>query len=323
MQTNIEKQNVVRVGFVISCNDRRFFSIAPSKSASASTSASQQGEDERPFDGKRSQAPHWENAKCLRNETKRIFIGKYTKRYDTKRNDFSKRAFLTQSPCSFTPKLDTSHHRKLPWPSENQDAFLDFQYGGWPFAFWAGRGQRNIEPDKRETASDRPSIQSKLRPTTARPVLLRRKSYIVLRARILVPRKAHTKVAAFDRHQKRGGGAFGRATPFVVSVVCALTGASILALNTIYDLRLSKTGRTVVGGTFDWMDGRSDADSLLSGSFSKMHARMIVGSWTNGRSPYEELQLVKRLEMQFVGIPRRNLLMRLTKVNYGQKKAVH
>ena len=130
-------------------------------------------------------------------------------------------------------------------------------------------------------------------------------------------------MAAFDRHQKRGGGAFGRATPFVVSVVCALTGASILALNTIYDLRLSKTGRTVVGGTFDWMDGRSDADSLLSGSFSKMHARMIVGSWTNGRSPYEELQLVKRLEMQFVGIPRRNLLMRLTKVNYGQKKAVH
>ena len=79
----------------------------------------------------------------------------------------------------------------------------------------------------------------------------------------------YTKVAAFGRHHKRGGAAFGRATSFVVSFVCALNGASILALSTIYDLRLSKTGRTVVGRTFDWMDGRSDAVSLLSGSFLK------------------------------------------------------
>ena len=56
------------------------------------------------------------------------------------------------------------------------------------------------ESDKRETASDRPSVQSKVRLTTVRPVLLRRKSYIVLRARILAPFKAHTKVAAFGRH---------------------------------------------------------------------------------------------------------------------------
>ena len=48
----------------------------------------------------------------------------------------------------------------------------------------------------------------------------------------------YTKVAAVGRHHKRGGAAFGRATSFVVSFVCALNGASILALSTIYDLRL-------------------------------------------------------------------------------------
>ena len=47
---------------------------------------------------------------------------------------------------------------------------------------------------------------------------------------------------------------------------------SILALSTINDLRLNKTGRTVVGGTFDCMDGRSGAVSLLSDSISKEHA---------------------------------------------------
>ena len=46
-----------------------------------------------------------------------------------------------------------------------------------------------------------------------------------------------------------------------------LHGASILALSTIYDLHLSKTERTVVGRSFDWMDGRSDAVFLSSGSF--------------------------------------------------------
>ena len=81
-------------------------------------------------------------------------------------------------------------------------------------------------------------------------------------------RKEHTNVAVFGRHHKRGAAAFARATSFVVSFVCALNGASILPLSTIYDLRRSKTGRTVVGRTFDWMVGRSDAVSLLSGSFS-------------------------------------------------------
>ena len=62
-----------------------------------------------------------------------------------------------------------------------------------------------------------------------------------------------------------------------------LNGASILALSTIYDLRLSKTGRTVVGRTFDWMDGRSDAVSRLSGSFLK---GTLAGNKANGQSPY-------------------------------------
>ena len=57
--------------------------------------------------------------------------------------------------------------------------------------------------------------------------------------------------------------------PKAAAFVCALNGASILALSTIYDLRLSKTGRIVVGRTFDWMVGRSDAVSLLSGSIFK------------------------------------------------------
>ena len=73
---------------------------------------------------------------------------------------------------------------------------------------------------------------------------------------ILAPFKAHTKAAAFGRYRKRGDAAFGRATSFVVFFVCALNAAGILGLRTIYDLRLSMTGRTV----------RTDAASLLSGS---------------------------------------------------------
>ena len=161
-------------------------------------------------------------------------------------------------------------------------------YGDWPFALFLAKVPLRKEPDKRETASDRPSIQSKVRPTTGRPVLLRRKSYIVLRAGIYAPFKARTKVAAFGRHQKRGDAAFGRATSFVVSFACALDGASILALSTIYYLRLSKTGRTVLGRTFDWMNGRSDAVSRLSGSFLK---GTLAENKANSQSPYEVLEL--------------------------------
>ena len=86
-------------------------------------------------------------------------------------------------------------------------------------------------------------------------------------------------MAAIGRLHKRGSADFGRTTFVVVSFVCALNGARILALSTIYDLRLSKTGRTVVGRTFDWMDGRSDAVSRLSGSFLK---GTLAGNKANG-----------------------------------------
>ena len=65
--------------------------------------------------------------------------------------------------------------------------------------------------------------------------------------------------------------------------VRALNGASILALSTIDDLRLSKTGRTVVGRTFDWMEGRSDAVSRLAGSFLNVY---YPAQKANGQPPY-------------------------------------
>ena len=40
----------------------------------------------------------------------------------------------------------------------------------------------------------------------------------------------YTKVAAFDRHNKRGDAAFGRATSFVVSFVFDLNGANIVSV---------------------------------------------------------------------------------------------
>ena len=134
------------------------------------------------------------------------------------------------------------------------------------FAFW----HLKIEPDEKEMASDRPSIQSKVRPTTLRPVLLRRKSYIVPRARILASIKAHTKETTKEVARPKAEPPLLWWRPKAAQFVCALNEASILALSTIYDLRLSKTG-PVVRLTFDWMDCRSDAVSLLSGSFSSVH----------------------------------------------------
>ena len=116
----------------------------------------------------------------------------------------------------------------------------------------------------------------------------------MLRARILAPFKAHTKVAAFGRHHKRGAAAFGRATSFVVSFVCALNGASILALSTIYDLRLSKTGRTVVGRTFDWVDGRSDGDEV---QLDWQQTDMLGIILTGGRVTMDRMAAVELKEM--------------------------
>ena len=59
----------------------------------------------------------------------------------------------------------------------------------------------------------------------------------------------YTKVAAFGRHHKRGGAAFGRATSFVVSFVMALNRVNIVAVNAILVLHVGKTGRRTVGRT--------------------------------------------------------------------------
>ena len=50
--------------------------------------------------------------------------------------------------------------------------------------------------------------------------------------------------------------AFGRATSFVVSFVVAINRVDVVAVNTIFVLRLSKTGRTV-GRTDSRLDGSS------------------------------------------------------------------
>ena len=48
----------------------------------------------------------------------------------------------------------------------------------------------------------------------------------------------YTKVAAFGRHHKRGGAAFGRATSFVVSFVLALNKVNIVTITTILVLHV-------------------------------------------------------------------------------------
>ena len=87
-------------------------------------------------------------------------------------------------------------------------------------------------PEERETAPDRPSIQPTVRPTdrpkAAPPLLWWR--------------------------------------PTAATFVAAKNRVDVVAVNTIFALRLSRTGRTVVGRTFGWIDGRSDAVSLSSGS---------------------------------------------------------
>ena len=59
-------------------------------------------------------------------------------------------------------------------------------------------------------------------------------------------------------YSQRGGAAFSRATSFVVSFVVAMNRVDVVALNTIFALRLSKTGRTV-GRTDSRLDGWSGA----------------------------------------------------------------
>ena len=52
----------------------------------------------------------------------------------------------------------------------------------------------------------------------------------------------YTKVAAFGRHHKRGGTAFGRAISFVVSFVLALNKVNVVAVTTILVLHVGVIG---------------------------------------------------------------------------------
>ena len=91
---------------------------------------------------------------------------------------------------------------------------------------------------------------------TVRPVSVKRKTTIALIATTPMLFRATTKVAAFGRHHKRDGAGFGRATSSAVSFVVAMNRLDVVALNTIFALRLSKTRRTV-GRTDSRLDGWS------------------------------------------------------------------
>ena len=82
--------------------------------------------------------------------------------------------------------------------------------------------------------TDHPSNREPVRPTV-RPDLLRRKTNIVSAASTFTLFIATTEVAAF-----------GRATSFVVSFVVAMKRVDVVAADTIFVLRLSKSGRTVL-----------------------------------------------------------------------------
>ena len=72
---------------------------------------------------------------------------------------------------------------------------------------------------------------------------------------------ATTKVAAVGGHHERCAAVSGRGTSLVVFFVVAMNSVGVVALNTIYVLRLSKTGRTVrrMDSRLDgWSVGRVD-----------------------------------------------------------------
>ena len=101
--------------------------------------------------------------------------------------------------------------------------------GKWP-------AMQSDLPDQ-SFVTDHPSNRESVRPTV-RLVLLRRKANIVLSATTSTLFIATTKVAAFGRHHKRSGAAFGRAISFVVSVVLALNSVNIVAVTTILALHV-------------------------------------------------------------------------------------
>ena len=126
-------------------------------------------------------------------------------------------------------------------------------------------------PAQSFVCTDHPSNRESVRPTV-RLFLLRRKANIVLSATTSTLFITTTKVAPFGRDHKRGGAAFGRATSFVVSFVVAVNRVDVVALNTIFALRLSKTRRTV-GRTDSRLDRWSVHTNDWSGKRAGLHCR--------------------------------------------------
>ena len=85
----------------------------------------------------------------------------------------------------------------------------------------------------------------------------------MLTAAIFTIFTASTKVAAFGRHHKRGGAAFGRATSFVVSFVEAVNIVNIVAVNTVLVLYLSQPGGLLAGRVVDRIYGALDRHASM------------------------------------------------------------
>ena len=103
--------------------------------------------------------------------------------------------------------------------------------------------------------TDHPSNRESVRPTV-RPVLLRRKSCIVLRARIRALFKAHTQETTKEEPRPKAAAPLLWWRPKAATFVVAMNRVDVVAADTIFVLRLSKSGRTV-GRTGSRLDGWS------------------------------------------------------------------
>ena len=112
--------------------------------------------------------------------------------------------------------------------------------------------------------TDHPSNRESARPTV-RPVLLRRNANIVLSATTSTLFIATTKETTKEVARPKATPPLLWWRPKAATFVCALNSARILALSTIHDLRLSKTGRTV---------GRADS-RLVGWSVGRTDERMV------------------------------------------------
>ena len=125
--------------------------------------------------------------------------------------------------------------------------------------------------------TDHPSNRESVRPTV-RQVLLRRTTDIVLSAATSTLFIATTKKAAVGRQHKRAGAASSRATSFVVFFVVAMSRVDVVALNTIFIVRLSKTGRTV-GRTDSRLDGWSVGRTDMRATGLARISNQKFGNW--------------------------------------------